>query len=204
MRERFCWGIDMRFLLLSLAAALPTAAFAHTGAGGAGGFARGLFHPLGGADHVLAMVAVGLFAAQLRGRALWLVPAAFVATMAAGGALGAAGVAIPHVETGIALSVLVLGAAIAFGLSVPVAGAMMLVGFFAIFHGHAHGAEMPAAASGLAYGAGFVLATAALHAAGATFGLGLGRSQAPAALRLRRAVGGGAALAGAGLLAGWI
>ncbi len=194
----------MRFLLLAFAAMLPTAALAHTGAGDASGFSHGFVHPFGGVDHLLAMIAVGLFAAHLCGRALWLVPGAFVAMMAAGGALGAAGVGVPHVETGIALSVLVLGAAIAFGLSVPTAVAMVLVGFFAIFHGHAHGAEMPAAASGLAYGAGFVLATAALHATGVALGLGLGRMKGAPALRLRQVAGGGAALAGMGLLAGWI
>lgn len=194
----------MRFLLLAFAAVLPTAALAHTGAGDTSGFSHGFLHPLGGADHLLAMVAVGLFAAHLRGRALWLVPGAFVVMMAAGGALGAAGVGVPHVETGIALSVMVLGAAIAGGLSVPTAVAMTLAGFFAIFHGHAHGAEMPAAASGLAYGAGFVLATAALHAAGIALGIGLGRMQGATALRLRQAAGGGATLAGVGLLAGWI
>lgn len=194
----------MRFLLLAFAAVLPTAALAHTGVGDTSGFSHGFLHPLGGADHMLAMVAVGLFAAHMRGRALWLVPGAFVVMMAAGGALGAAGVGVPHVEAGIALSVMVLGAAIAGGLSVPTAVAMTLAGFFAIFHGHAHGAEMPAAASGLAYGAGFVLATAAVHAAGIALGIGLGRMQGATAVRLRQVAGGGAALAGVGLLAGWI
>ena len=157
-------------VLLSLAAALlmlaATAAQAHTGVGGTAGFAHGFAHPLGGIDHVLVMVAVGLFAAQLGGRALWLVPLSFVSVMMAGGALGMAGVAMPFVEIGIGLSVVVLGLAVAFGLHLPTAAAMALVGLFAIFHGHAHGAEMPESASGLAYGAGFVLATALLHALG--------------------------------------
>ena len=108
------------------------------------------------------MLAVGVFAAQLGGRALWLVPGTFVAVMAAAGVAGMLGVTVPYVETGIAFSLLALGAAIALAIRVPVAVAMALVGFFAIFHGHAHGTEMPASASGILFGLGFVLATAAL------------------------------------------
>lgn len=176
-------------------------ALAHTGHGDAHGFIAGFVHPAGGLDHVLAMVAVGLFAAHLGGRALWAVPAAFVALMAAGGALGINGVAVPFVETGIALSVVVFGLVLAMGLALPVGVAMGLVGFFAIFHGHAHGAELPAGASGAAYAAGFVLATAALHAVGVALGIGAGRLASSRAIR----IGGGAmALAGVGLLAGWI
>jgi urease accessory protein len=204
MTEMLSRGNFMRILLLALAALLPSAALAHTGVGHTAGFSSGFFHPLGGFDHVLAMVAVGLFAAHLGGRALWLVPAAFVAMMAAGGALGVAGVSAPYVETGIALSVVVLGAAVAFGLSLPVAAAMSLVGFFAIFHGHAHGAEMPETASGVAYGAGFILATALLHAAGVGIGVGIGRLQGSVGRRIQQVAGGGAALAGIGMLAGWI
>ena len=193
----------MRIILLAIALLSPTVALAHTGHGDISGFSHGFLHPLGGLDHVLAMVAVGLFAAHLGGRALWLVPLSFVVMMAAGGALGMAGVAIPYVETGIALSVVVLGAVVALGLSVPVAAAMGLAGFFAIFHGFAHGAETPAEASGLAYAAGFVAATTLLHAAGVGAGLGLARLQG-AGVGLRRAAGATAALAGAGMLAGWI
>jgi urease accessory protein len=194
----------MRILLLALGVLLPTAAFAHTGHGDTAGFTHGFFHPLGGFDHALAMVAVGLFAAHLGGLALWMVPAAFVSMMAAGGALGMAGIAIPYVETGIALSVVVLGAAVAFGLSLPVAAAMSLVGFIAIFQGHAQGAEMPETASGLSYGVGFLLATALLHAAGIGLGLGIGRLQGAVGRRVQQVAGGGAALAGIGMLAGWI
>ena len=122
--------------------AVPTVASAHPGHEGAG-FVHGLLHPLGGLDHILAMVAVGLFAARLGGRALWLVPASFVTAMALAGAAGMAGFALPYVEAGIALSILVLGAAIAFETTMPVAAAMALVAFFAVFHGYAHGAEMP-------------------------------------------------------------
>ena len=113
-------------------------------------------HPLGGLDHVLAMVAVGLYAALLGGRALWLVPGTFVAVMALGGALGMAGYALPYTEIGIALSVIVLGLAVALRISLPTLAAMALAGLFAIFHGHAHGAEMPQDLSGYEYAAGFL------------------------------------------------
>lgn len=175
-------------------------ALAHTGHGDAQGFIAGLAHPVGGLDHVLAMVAVGLFAAHLGGRALWAVPAAFVGLMAAGGALGMEGIAIPHVETGIGLSVVVFGAVLAAGLAPPVGLAAGLVGFFAIFHGHAHGAELPSGAWGAAYAAGFMSATAALHAAGIALGVGAARLASARAVRI-----GGAAMAaaGVGILAGW-
>src|SRR5712691_13125768 len=152
----------MSRLALSVIALLlaATAAQAHIGVGDAVGFVHGFTHPISGIDHVLAMVAVGLFAAQLGGRALWLVPLAFVAMMGVGGAFGMAGANLPLVEIGIGLSVVVLWLAVAVGFHLPTAGAMALVGFFAIFHGHAHGAEMPEAASGLEDGLGFVVATA--------------------------------------------
>jgi urease accessory protein len=154
----------------------PSLAFAHTGVGETIGFAHGFSHPLSGLDHVLAMVMVGVLALQLGGRAVWIVPATFVGVMAAGGALGMMGIAIPFVEAGIALSVLVLGAVIAFNIRAPVAAiAAAVVGLFAIFHGHAHGAEMPAAAGGMAYATGFMIATVALHIAGITMGYGLAK-----------------------------
>ena len=159
----------LRIAAASLALA-PTLAFAHPGHEGAG-LIHGFLHPLGGFDHIIAMVAVGLLAARLGGRALWLVPASFVVTMAVAGVAGSAGVGLPYVETGIALSVVALGAIVALRLTMPVAAAMGLVAFFAIFHGYAHGAEMPETASGLAYGLGFVTATALLHGIG--IGLGL-------------------------------
>jgi urease accessory protein len=176
------------------------AASAHTGIGGTAGFAHGFLHPVGGLDHVLAMVAVGLFAAQLGGRALWAVPATFVAVMVLGGALGAAGMALPLVELGIALSVVVLGLVVLAGRPWPLSLAMALVGTFAVFHGHAHGAEMPVGASGLAYGLGFVAATTLLHAAGV--GLGLPRLAEASAGRLTRASGAAICLAGLMLLIG--
>ena len=187
---------------LRLAAAfmlVPTVALAHPGHA-TPDFLHGFLHPLGGLDHVLAMVAVGLFAVQLGGRALWLVPASFVAVMAAAGLAGMAGIEIPHVEVGIALSVLVLGAVIALRVNMPVAAAMGLVGFFAVFHGHAHGAEMPETASGLAYGVGFVVATASLHGLGIALGLVIG--QTTFARRITQIGGAAAALVGVALLAG--
>ena len=139
-----------RILFTSMTlAAMASAAEAHVGAGSISGFINGLTHPLGGLDHILAMVAVGLFAAHLGGRALWLVPASFVTMMAVGGAAGMAGVDLPFVEAGIGLSVLALGAIVALRWNAPVSAAMTIAGFFAVFHGHAHGAEMPAGAAGL-------------------------------------------------------
>ena len=159
--------------LLALTPALaPTLASAHPGHDGAS-LVHGFLHPLGGIDHIVAMVAVGLLAARLGGRALWLVPASFVTAMAVAGLAGIAGVTLPYAETGIALSVIVLGAIVVLRLTMPVAVAMGLVAFFAIFHGYAHGIEMPETASGLAYGAGFVAATALLHGLGIALGLAL-------------------------------
>jgi len=192
--------------LVTTAAALtlaPATAFAHGGTGDAYGFLHGFMHPVGGLDHVLAMVAVGLFAALLGGRALWLVPAAFVAMMGAGGLLGIGGVELPFVEFGIAASVIVFGAAVALRSAAPIAIAIGLAGVFAVFHGHAHGAEMPAGASGLGYAFGFMLATALLHAAGIGLALASGRLTARSGL-LARAAGGIVALAGVGMLTGMV
>ena len=189
-------------LVLAVSVGLPTIAAAHPGHEGTPGFVHGFLHPLGGLDHILAMVAVGLFAARLGGRALWLVPASFVVAMAAAGVAGMAGFALPYVEAGIALSILVLGAAIALETTMPVAAAMGLVALFAVFHGHAHGAEMPETMSGLAYGAGFVAATAALHALGIGLGLFISRSGEMFGRRVLQVGGTAAALAGAALLAG--
>lgn len=188
--------------LALVAVAVPTIASAHPGHEGAPGFVHGFLHPLGGLDHILAMVAVGLFAARLGGRALWLVPASFVGAMAVAGVAGMSGFALPYVEAGIALSILVLGAAIALEMTMPVAAAMGLVAFFAVFHGYAHGVEMPETVSGLAYGAGFVAATAALHGLGIGLGLGIGRGSEVVSRRVLQVGGGVAALAGAALLAG--
>lgn len=186
----------------SLAMLFPAVALAHTGAGDAGGFAHGFFHPVAGIDHILAMVTVGIFAFQLRGRAVWLVPAAFVAVMAIGGALGVAGIDVPAVEIGIAVSVVVLGAAVAIGVRAPVAAAMALVGAFAVFHGHVHGAEMPENAAGLTYGIGFMLATATLHGLGVGLGFLVGKFAHTQGKLIHRVAGGAISLAGLVLLAG--
>jgi urease accessory protein len=190
-----------RLALAALAALVPTAAMAHTGVGDVGGFAHGFWHPITGLDHVLAMVLVGMLAWQLGNRALWLVPATFVLVMAVGGALGVAGIAIPLVELGIALSVVVLGAAVALGIRAPVAVAMGIAGLFAIFHGHAHGAEMPVDASGLTYGMGFMIATALLHLGGLGLGFLIGAAGDRYGLVMRSA-GGLAAIAGLAILTG--
>jgi len=154
--------------------ATAPAAFAHPGHEGhdvTWDFSSGFSHPLFGADHLLAMLAVGLWAAQLGGRARWLVPAAFVTVMALGAALARSGILIPGLEQTVAASVLGFGLLIASAARFPVAGSMALVGLFAAFHGFAHGVEMPATAGALTYGAGFVFATALIHAAGVGLGL---------------------------------
>lgn len=167
---------DPRAALASAAAGLawlllPGPASAHTKGGEAAGLVAGLAHPVSGLDHVLAMVAVGLWGAQLGPPAIWLLPVAFPMVMALGGALGLVGVHLPGVEVGIALSALGLGAAVLFEAKPKLAAAAALVGFFAIFHGHAHGTELPSGANGLLYSIGFVVATGLLHAAGIGIGM---------------------------------
>lgn len=147
-------------------------AFAHVeGSAIQGGFSAGFGHPLGGLDHVVAMVAVGLWGAFLGAPAVWVLPVVFPLVMAVGGALGAAGVPLPAVETGIAASALILGAMVALAAKPPLWLAAGLVGAFAIFHGHAHGTELPANANALAYSAGFVVATGLLHLGGIALSL---------------------------------
>ena len=180
---------------------IPTAAFAHPGIGHAHGFVQGFAHPLGGLDHLLAMVTVGLLAWQLGGRALWLVPASFVLAMAAGGALGMAGLAVPFVEVGIAVSVIVLGAMVALGTKAPLPIAMALAALFAVFHGHAHGSEMPLDAGSIAYGAGFLLASALLIAAGIALGATIGRIGDTSGRTVYRLGGSLVALVGVAVLA---
>jgi urease accessory protein len=167
------------FKLLSLAAAatagFSTAALAHVGDHSHMSFTEGLLHPFSGLDHMLAMMAVGLWASQLGGRALWLLPLTFPAVMAAGAALGLSGVTLPWVEIGIAGSVMVLGAVVALALRPSLAISIPLIGAFALLHGYSHGVELPAAASALSYGAGFIAATLVLHAVGIATGLIAGR-----------------------------
>lgn len=189
-------------LLVGALALAPTAAFAHTGIGLAADHVHGFMHPLGGLDHILAMVAAGIFAYQLGGRALWAVPVTFVLVMAVAGGLGMAGMPLPFVESGIALSVIVLGAIVALGMKAPVAIAMGIAGLFAIFHGYAHGAELPSNASGLGYAFGFMLATALLHAAGIGLGHAVGRVGESYGKSVYRVAGAVVAIAGVGLLTG--
>jgi urease accessory protein len=189
------------FAILCFAA---SPAFAHVGQGSASGFVHGLAHPLSGIDHVIAMLAVGVYAATLGGRSVVLLPLSFVALMIVGGFLGYGGLALPLVEQGIGLSVVVMSLAVASGLRMPAGAAMALVALFAVFHGHAHGSEGAGIAAFLPYAGGFVIATALLHMGGIGLGLGLDRLGASAA-RTARWVGGGAgALAGIAVLAGAI
>ncbi len=178
----------------------PTLAFAHPGLHPGAGLIEGFAHPMSGLDHILAMVAVGLLAFQMGGRALWLLPATFVLVMAGGGALGATGIEIPAVEIGIALSVLVLGAIVACDIKMPVALATGMVGLFAILHGHAHGSEMAQGVNGFIYAAGFMTATVVLHLVGIGSGLLVTRI-GPVAVRT---AGGIAVVAGIGMLSGLV
>lgn len=150
---------------------LANTASAHTEAGAAGGFTSGFLHPVFGLDHVVAMVAVGLWGAFLGKKAMWALPVIFPMVMALGGAFGIMGVPLPYVEIGIALSGVVLGLMVAFMVKPPLWVAGLLVGIFAIFHGHAHGTELPEATSPLTYAIGFVIATGLLHLCGIAFGL---------------------------------
>lgn len=172
---------------------------AHVGGVAGGGFQTGFLHPLLGLDHVAAMVAVGLWGAFLGRPAVWLLPVTFPLVMALGGAAGAAAVPLPGIETGIAASALVIGVAVLTAARPPLAIATVVVAFFAIFHGHAHGTEMPSAVSPLAYAMGFVIATGLLHLGGIAFGL-LTRS-ATGTIAVR-ATGGLIAAAGIGFLTG--
>jgi urease accessory protein len=171
----------------------PVAAFAHQETGQAAGLLAGLSHPLSGLDHVLAMIAVGLWGAVLGPPAIWVLPVAFPMVMAFGGLMGLLGFPLPGVEIGIAVSAVVLGALVLAEVRPPLWLAALIVAFFAIFHGHAHGRELPEGASALLYSLGFVVATGLLHA----FGILLGVAHRWAAgRRLVQLAGGGVALAG--------
>jgi urease accessory protein len=180
---------------------VATPALAHEGGGVVGGFASGFTHPLFGWDHLVAMVAVGLWGAFLGVPAVWILPVVFPMVMAFGGALGVLEVPLPAVETGIAASAAVLGTMVALAVRPPLWVAAVIVGTFAIFHGHAHGTELPQAANALAYSLGFVIATGLLHLTGITLGLLVRWPAGAVAVRL----GGAAiALAGVALLAGLV
>ena len=186
------WPIVVATLLL------PEVALAHTETG-VGGFLSGFTHPIFGFDHVVAMVAVGLWGAFLGQPAIWLLPMVFPVVMAFGGLAGVQGVPLPGVETGIAISAVALGAMVALALRPPLWVAAILVGAFAIFHGHAHGTELPQAANPLAYGVGFVIATGLLHLSGLALGM---LARWPAGLQAVRVGGGAIACVGLYFLAG--
>lgn len=198
----------LRAIIVALAVLLPSFAYAHTGhelvdhmwAGdiAAGSLMYGLTHPFGGLDHLCAMLAVGLWAAQIGGRTLWVMPLTFVGMMALGAGLTMSGYSLPFVEPGIALSVLMLGVLVSAAIRLPLWLGSSIVGLFALWHGHAHGAEILEFASGMTYAAGFMLATAALHIIGIAFGLGMRQL---ARERLVRYAGAGVALFGVYLAA---
>jgi urease accessory protein len=167
MRQRSLFRAMSLVLFMLLCA---ESAYAHPQQGEAKGFVTGFQHPISGLDHVLAMIAVGLWGAQLGAPAVWVLPVAFPMVMAFGGMLALMGIPLPGVEYGIAASAILLGAAVLFELRPPLAMAAALVGLFAIFHGHAHGTELPPGESGLLYSMGFVIATGCLHAVGMTIG----------------------------------
>ena len=184
--------------LALLGASWAQAASAHIQQGEAAGLLTGLLHPVSGLDHVLAMVAVGLWGAQLGMPAIWVLPVAFPLVMALGGMLGFLGVPLPGVEVGIAASAVVLGVAVAFELRPPLVIAALVVGSFAIFHGHAHGTELPPGQSALLYSLGFVIATGCLHAVG--IGVGTVHSRSWGRPLLRAA---GAAVSAGGAFFMW-
>ncbi len=190
---------NLVLVLVVLLTVAPQAATAHEAAGVVGGLQSGFTHPLLGWDHIAAMVAVGLLGSVLGPPALVLLPIVFPLVMAFGGALGVTGVSLPGVEVGIALSAVVLGLMVAAGRDMPLWLAIIVVGAFAVFHGHAHGTELPLAADAVAYGIGFVIGTGLLHLAG----IGIGAVGTSGAGRVAvRAVGGVISVAGLAFLMG--
>ena len=181
------------FGLLAYVAILPVAE-AHTFGSQGAGLIAGLTHPFVGLDHLLAMIAVGIWAGQLGGRAVWLIPLTFVSVMAAAATLASFGLLLPLMEPAIACSVLVLGLLIAGSVRLPTSLGALLVGLFAVFHGYAHGLELPQAASPILYGAGFVLATALLH------GIGIGFARNSRQHKMLQRIAGYSLIAASGLL----
>jgi urease accessory protein len=165
IHKSFFAGNLMKKLLISMMLIIPSVTFAHV-ADNIGGFNAGLSHPVLGMDHLLAMLSVGILSAQMGGKWVWKVPLTFVLVMLIGGMLGMEGINVMSVELGITLSVLILGIAIASEKKLPPILAMVFVGIFAIFHGHAHGTEMPYLADPVPYACGFVAGTAAIHILG--------------------------------------
>lgn len=185
--------------VFALLLATTSVALAHTGEGVTGGLVSGMLHPIMGLDHVTAMVAVGILGAFLGRPAIWVLPVVFPLVMTIGGVMGILGVPIPGIETGIATSSVVLGLMILLALRPPLWAAAVIVGAFAIFHGHAHGTELPNAVNALSYSIGFVVSTGLLHLAG----IGIGELiRWPTGRIIARATGGLIALAGVGFLTG--
>ncbi|WP_432240277.1 HupE/UreJ family protein [Herbaspirillum robiniae] len=192
-----------RIGVLAVAALAAGSAFAHPGHPGShmdasASFMSGFSHPFSGIDHLLAMLAVGLWAAQNKQRALWVLPLAFPLMMVVGALMAIGGLSVPAVETGIAASVAVMGLLIAFAVRMPLWASASVVSLFALFHGYAHGAELPHGSSAALYGAGFILATAILHATGLIVGMVAGQKMADRVVRIG---GVGIAAVGAYLLA---
>jgi len=189
-------SISSKLAVASAAILLATRiAEAHPGHAGHGGLTSGFAHPFSGIDHILAMIAVGLLAAQIGGRAMWMLPLTFVTLMTGGGLANLAGVPVPWVEQGIMASVLVLGLMIAVAAKMPIAMPLFLIGLFAVFHGYAHVAEMRAGASPEGYALGFIAATTILHGIGISLGLAARRFASNRLIRFS-----GAAIAACGLL----
>jgi urease accessory protein len=191
--------VKISVTLVLLAVALSPPAFAHTGQLTAGGFLSGFSHPIRGWDHVAAMVAVGIWGAYLGPPSIWTLPIVFPTVMAVGGAMGVAGLPVPPVEVMVALSGVVLGLMIVFAVRLPTVAAAVIVGIFAIFHGYAHGQELPKAANPAIFAMGFVLGTGVLHATGICFSL---LRQVRYGEVIVRSIGGGICLTGVGFLTG--
>ncbi|MEL0636092.1 HupE/UreJ family protein [Marinomonas sp. TI.3.20] len=181
--------------LATLIAALPTLALAHPGHDHITSFSTGFMHPMSGLDHLLAMIAIGLWAVSIGGKALWAVPTAFVGTMIIGGAFGMAGLQVPFVEQGIALSVILMGVLLVGSVRFSVGTCAAIAGVFAFFHGAAHGMEMPLSAHGAEYAIGFACATALLHVVGMGLGKVISRIEAPIVTRIT-----GGVIAAAGVM----
>jgi urease accessory protein len=179
--------------LLAFSTVMASPAWAHVETGAAAGLVAGLRHPISGWDHILAMIAVGLWGAQLGAPAIWLLPVTFPMVMAFGGFLGLIGIPLPGIEIGIALSAIALGLMVATEARPPLGVAAALVAIFAVFHGHAHGTELPENQSGMLYSIGFVIATGCLHAIGIAIGL---IHRWPLGQKVVRAAGAGITLAG--------
>ena len=191
-------------LIMSITMFAPRVALAHVGLGDAHDALHGFLHPILGLDHILAMITVGLLAANLGGRARWAVPVSFVSMMLAGGIAAMSGMILPFSELGVAMSVIMLGGLLSSRVRLPVAYAAALAGIFAIFHGYAHGLEMPQDASGISFALGFLTATASLHIAGLCIGLGIAKLSHPAASKITTMGGGAIVIAGIALISSLI